>query len=261
MTITEKQLYRYARQLVMPEIDEVGQQFLLSSKVVILGAGGLGSAVIANLAAAGIGELIICDNDIVDLSNLQRQILHFTQDVGRPKVLSGKEKLEAMNPDVKVETYQEMFMANNALDLLASYDFIIDGTDNFAAKFLINDACVLAKKPFSHAGILRFDGQTMTHVPGTATYRCVFKEPPPAGAVPTCSQAGVLGAVAGIMGTIQACEALRYLLGVGELLTNQLLVMDARSMQFRSVKVKPQPITVTELTDAPAAVCDLKGGS
>ena len=149
-------------------------------------------------------------------------------------------------------------MAHNAMELVNKYDFILDGTDNFSAKFLINDACVLAKKPFSHAGILRFDGQTMTHIPGSASYRCVFKEPPPKNAVPTCAQAGVLGAVAGIMGTIQACEALRYLLGVGDLLTNQLLVMDAMSMQFRTVKVKAKPITVTELVDIEQPVCDLK---
>lgn len=258
MNLTPEQVNRYSRHILLQDVGGVGQEKLLNASVLVIGTGGLGSPAAFYLAAAGVGRIGLIDADVVDLSNLQRQILHFTKDVGRPKVQSAKEKLEAMNPDVVIETYQEMFMANNALDILAKYDFVIDGTDNFSAKFLINDACVLAKKPFSHAGILRFDGQTMTHVPGSATYRCVFKEPPPKNAVPTCSQAGILGAVAGIMGTIQACEALRYLLGVGELLTNQLLIMDAKTMRFRSVKVKAKPIMVTELQDIEQPVCDLK---
>ena len=155
-------------------------------------------------------------------------------------------------------TYETLFTKENAIDLVSQYDFIIDGTDNFSAKFLINDACVIAKKPFSHGGILRFDGQTMTYVPGSASYRCVFKEPPPKNVVPTCSQAGILGAVAGMLGTIQAAEAVRYLVGVGELLTNRLLIFNAMNMTFRTVKVKPSDQQITELTEYEQPVCDLK---
>lgn len=258
MNLTTEQINRYSRHILLQDVGGVGQEKLLNGSVLIIGTGGLGSPAALYLAAAGVGRIGLIDADVVDLSNLQRQVIHHTPDLGRPKVLSAKEKINQINPDVTVETYEELFMAHNAMELVNKYDFILDGTDNFSAKFLINDACVLAKKPFSHAGILRFDGQTMTHIPGSASYRCVFKEPPPKNAVPTCSQAGVLGAVAGIMGTIQACEALRYLLGVGDLLTNQLLVMDAMSMQFRTVKVKAKPITVTELVDIEQPVCDLK---
>ena len=151
-----------------------------------------------------------------------------------------------------------IFRADNALDIIKDYDFIIDGTDNFPAKFLINDACVMGQKPFSHGGILRFDGQTMTHIPGTASYRCVFKNPPPQNAVPSCSQAGILGAVAGMLGTIQATEALRYLIGVGDLLTNRLLIVDALTMNFRTVKVKPSELDITEFQTYEQPVCDLK---
>ena len=180
-------------------------------------------------------------------------------DIGRPKVESAKEKMNLINPDVKVTTYYDLFTKDNALDLLKDYDFVIDGTDSFPSKFLINDACVIAKKPFSHGGILRFDGQTMTHVPGSASYRCVFKNPPPANSVPTCSQAGVFGAVAGMLGTIQAAEAVRYLTGVGDLLTNRLLIFDALNMKFRTVKVKPSELDLTEFKDNyDQPVCELR---
>jgi molybdopterin/thiamine biosynthesis adenylyltransferase len=217
------------------------------------------------LAAAGVGTIGIVDADVVDLSNLQRQIIHFTADVDKPKVLSAKEKMEAINPDVKVVTYQEFLSANNALDIINNYDFVVDGTDNFPVKFLINDACVMAGKPFSHGGILRFHGQTFTHLPGTACYRCMFKEPPPVGSVPTCSQAGVLGAIAGMLGTIQAAEVLKYLTGVGELLTNRLLTFDAKSMIFRTIKVNKNADcsicgahpSITRLVDYELPTCDL----
>ena len=261
MNLTAEQVNRYSRHILLQDVGGLGQEKLLNGSVLIIGTGGLGSPAALYLAAAGVGRIGLIDADMVDLSNLQRQVIHHTPDLGRPKVQSAKEKINQINPDVVVETYEELFMAHNAMDLVSKYDFILDGTDNFSAKFLINDACVLAKKPFSHAGILRFDGQTMTHIPGSASYRCVFKEPPPKNAVPTCAQAGVLGAVAGIMGTIQACETLRYLLGVGDLLTNQLLIMDAMSMQFRTVKVKAKLITVTELVDIEQPVCDLKARS
>eukprot|EP01048_Picozoa_sp_COSAG05_P021779 COSAG05_NODE_4118_length_1666_cov_1.179962_1_plen_182_part_00 len=180
--------------------------------------------------------------------------------MGKDKVLSAKEKIAQINPDVKVNAMKDLFRADNALDLIKDYDFIIDGTDNFPAKFLVNDACVMGKKPFSHGGILRFDGQTMTYVPGSASYRCVFHEPPPPNAVPTCSQAGVFGAIAGMLGTIQAAEALKYIIGKGELLTNRLLIFDALKMSFRTVNVKPNPkrLAIEKLVDFEQKACDLK---
>ena len=236
-----------------------------TQKRLIIGAGGLGAPVALYLAAAGVGTIGIVDGDVVDLSNLQRQVIHFTADVGVPKVESAKAKMLAINPNVKVNTYREFLMADNALDIISDYDFIVDGTDNFPVKFLINDACVKAGKPFSHGGILRFEGQTFTHLPGTACYRCLFKSPPPANAVPTCSQAGVLGAIAGMLGTIQAAETLKYLTGVGELLTDRLLTFNAKTMEFRKIKTRRQdncPVcgnhpTITELIDYEQAVCDL----
>jgi molybdopterin/thiamine biosynthesis adenylyltransferase len=261
MNLNESQIERYSRHILLEDIGGAGQEKILKGKVLIIGTGGLGSPAALYLAAAGVGTIGLVDGDVVDTSNLQRQVIHHTPDVGRPKVLSAKEKISQINPDVNVITYNTLFMADNATDIIndQSYDFIIDGTDNFPAKFLINDACVMTKKPFSHGGILRFDGQTMTVVPGSATYRCVFHSPPPPNAVPTCSQAGVLGAIAGMLGTIQAAEALKYLTGVGELLTNRLLIFDAKKMTFRQVKVKPNPKyqEISKLVDFDQAVCDL----
>ena len=234
-----------------------GQEKLLNGKVLIIGAGGLGAPVALYLAAAGVGHIGIIDEDIVDISNLQRQVIHFTPDIGRPKVESAKEKMNQINPDVKVTTYYDLFTKDNALDILKDYDFVIDGTDSFPSKFLINDACVIAKKPFSHGGILRFDGQTMTHVPGTASYRCVFKDPPPANSVPPAAR-GVF-AVAGMLGTIQAAEAIRYLTGVGDLLTNRILIFDALNMKFRTVNVKPSELDLTDFKESyDQPVCDLR---
>jgi molybdopterin/thiamine biosynthesis adenylyltransferase len=235
----------------------------------IIGAGGLGSPIALYLAAAGVGTIGIADADVVELSNLQRQIAHRTKDIGMPKVLSAREKMEAMNPDVRVNTYHTWISADNILDIINGYDFVIDGTDNFAAKFLINDACVLAGKPYSHGGILHFVGQTLTIIPGqSACYRCIFPTPPPKDAIPTCSQAGVLGVLPGVIGMMQATEALKYLLGIGELLTGRLLVYDALAMTFRTVKVRRNPHcpicgenpTITELKDELDAlnVCDLE---
>jgi molybdopterin/thiamine biosynthesis adenylyltransferase len=263
--LTEEQIQRYSRHILLQDVGVEGQEKLLKGKVLIVGAGGLGAPVAMYLAAAGVGTIGIVDADVVDLSNLQRQIIHFTADVDKPKVLSAKEKMEAINPDVKVVTYQEFLSANNALDIINNYDFVVDGTDNFPVKFLINDACVMAGKPFSHGGILRFHGQTFTHLPGTACYRCMFKEPPPVGSVPTCSQAGVLGAIAGMLGTIQAAEVLKYLTGVGELLTNRLLTFDAKSMIFRTIKVNKNADcsicgahpSITRLVDYELPTCDL----
>jgi Dinucleotide-utilizing enzymes involved in molybdopterin and thiamine biosynthesis family 2 len=266
MELNEEQIQRYSRHILLQDVGVEGQEKISNGKVLIVGAGGLGAPIALYLAAAGVGTIGIIDGDVVDLSNLQRQVIHFTEDVNKPKVLSAKEKINRINPDVKVVTYQELLTASNALDIIKDYDFVVDGTDNFPVKFLINDACVKAQKPFSHGGILRFEGQTITVLPGTACYRCVFHAPPPPNAVPTCSQAGVLGAIAGMLGTIQAAEVLKFLTGVGELLTNRLLTFNAKTMEFRTIKVKhnhkcgvcgDEP-TITELIDYEQAACEFK---
>jgi thiamine biosynthesis protein ThiS len=266
ISFSEEQIVRYSRHILLQDVGVEGQEKISAGKVLIVGAGGLGSPAALYLAAAGVGTIGIIDGDVVDLSNLQRQIIHFTQDVNKPKALSAKEKIHQLNPDVNVVTYQTFFTSDNAFDIIKDYDFVVDGTDNFPVKFLINDACVMAGKAFSHGGILRFDGQTFTHTPGNACYRCLFHSPPPPNAVPTCSQAGVLGAIAGMLGTIQTAETLKYLTGVGELLTNKLLSFDAKTMEFRTVKVRRSehcPVcgsnpTITELIDYEQATCELK---
>ena len=241
MNLSEPRKNRYKRHLTLPEVGEAGQAKISEAKVLIVGAGGLGSPAALYLAAAGVGTLGLADRDKVEISNLQRQIIHFTPDLGKPKVLSAKEKIEAVNPDVHVKTYEEDVDESNADRILSDYDFIIDGTDNFPAKFLINDVCVKLGKAYSHAGVLRFDGQTMTYVPGSACYRCVFREMPPIGALPTCAEAGILGVVPGILGTIQATEALKFIVGKGRLLTNRLLIFNAFDMDVRIVNIKKNP--------------------
>ncbi len=222
--LTEDQIARYSRHIILKEVGGKGQKKLFDGKVMIIGAGGLGSPIALYLAAAGVGTIGIADADVVDLSNLQRQVIHQTKDVGIAKVLSAKEKMQAINPELTVNTYEEWISAANITDIIKDYDFVIDGTDNFAAKFLINDACVLAGKPYSHGGILQFDGQTITIEPGkSACYRCIFPTPPPKDAIPTCSTAGVIGVLPGVIGTIQATEAIKFLLGKGELLTGRFL--------------------------------------
>ncbi|OGV74166.1 MAG: adenylyltransferase [Lentisphaerae bacterium RIFOXYB12_FULL_65_16] len=267
MELTEQQVERYSRHIILPEVGGKGQVRLLEGRVLLVGAGGLGSPVGLYLAAGGVGTIGVVDADVVDLTNLQRQIIHSTPDLGRPKVESAAEKMRALNSDVRVNTYRERLTAANALAILADYDFVIDGTDNFAAKFLVADACHFAGKPYSHAGILRFDGQMMTVIPGqTACYRCVFGKPPPRGAVPSCSQAGVLGVLAGVMGTLQATEAIKSLLGQGRLLTDRLLTYNALDMRFREVALKRNPRcplcgtapSILALKDEEQAVCDLK---
>lgn len=266
MDLREDQIYRYSRHILLPEVGGEGQQKILNGRVLVIGAGGLGSPVAYYLAAAGVGTIGIADGDKVDMSNLQRQILHFTDDVDRPKVESAKEKLEALNPDVRIEPLNYRLTQENIASIIKDYDFVIDGTDNFPAKFLINDACVLQEKPYSHAGVLRFNGQTFTYLPGHMCYRCIFREMPPKGAVPTCSEAGVLGAVVGVLGTIQAAEAIKYLLGVGELLTDRLLVFDALAMRFREVALSRQkdcPVCgdtpeITEIKEYEQPPCDIR---
>src|SRR5512133_1765741 len=266
--LTDKQIERYQRHIALKEVGGRGQQKILKGRVLIIGAGGLGAPAALYLAAAGVGTIGLVDADAVDLTNLQRQVIHFTPDIGKAKVDSAREKMAAINPDVTVNTHQEWVRAGNIMGIIGGYDFVIDGTDNFAAKFLINDACVLAGMPYSHAGILRFDGQTITVRPGeSACYRCIFPAPPPKDAIPTCSQAGVIGVLPGVLGTIQATEAIKFLLGKGELLTGRLLTYDALRMRFREVPLKRNPNcpicgaapTITELRDEVEAfnVCDL----
>lgn len=265
--MNEEQIERYSRNIILKQVGGKGQEKLLKSKVLIVGAGGLGAPAAYYLAAAGVGQLGLVDGDVVDLSNLQRQIIHFTKDVGTPKVESAAKKVNALNPDVRVLTYKNRVWSGNILEIIDDYDFIIDGTDNFPAKFLINDACVLQKKPFSHAGILRFDGQTITVLPyESACYRCLFIEPPPVGAVPSCSAAGVLGGMAGVIGTLQAIEAVKYMLGINDLLTGRLLIFDALAMRFREVKVNRNPDCpicgnnprITGLIDHEQRACDIR---
>ena len=238
MDLTREQIERYSRHILLEEVGVEGQERIRNGRVLIVGAGGLGSPVALYLSAAGVGTLGLVDGDVVETSNLQRQVIHFTRDVRREKVLSAREKIEALNANVRVIMHEGSLSPANAAGIIEEYDFVVEGTDNFAAKFLVNDACTRAGKAFSTGGIARFEGQTMTHVPGTACYRCLFPAPPLPGAVPGCSRAGVLGSVAGMLGTIQATEALKYLTGVGDLLTGRLLLFDARRMDFRQVTVK-----------------------
>lgn len=262
-----EQLARYSRHILLQDVGVEGQEKLLEAKVLIVGAGGLGSPVALYLAAAGVGRIGIVDDDTVEISNLQRQIAHFTKDLNDPKVESAKEKMLAINPELDIRAHRLKLMADNIRELIRGYDFVIDGTDNFPTKFLVNDACVMENIPFSHGGILRFDGQTTTVIPHeSACYRCSFRSPPPPDAVPTCSQAGVLGAVAGMLGTIQATETLKFITGSGELLTNTLLTFNAKNMDFRKIKLRKQsdcPVcgehpSITELVDAEQTACGLK---
>lgn len=241
MALTKEQLERYSRHIILKGVGLAGQKKLLASKVLVIGAGGLGAPVIMYLAACGIGTIGIADGDVVELSNLQRQIIHRTGAVGTAKVESAARCVKEINPDIEVIVYPERVTAETVGDMIASYDFIIDGVDNFATKFLINDACVLAGKPFCHAGIRGFYGQVMTYVPGQGPcYRCIFEEIPPEGEIESCSQAGVLGTLPGIIGSIQALEAQKYLIGTGELLTGKILTFDGLTMEFRTVEV-PEP--------------------
>lgn len=265
MDFTEQQIQRYSRHILLQSIGVEGQQLIREGKVLIAGAGGLGSAVALYLAAAGVGTLGIVDHDVVDMTNLQRQVIHFTPDIGKSKVLSAREKINQLNPDVTVIPYHELVTAGNIMNIIRDYDFIVDATDNFPVKFLINDACVIAGKPFSHGSILRFEGQTMTYIPGNACYRCVFRNPPPPGIAPGCSQAGILGSIAGMLGTIQATETLKFLTGTGKLLTNRLLFLEALNMDFRTAKFGPDddcPVCgrhkiITQFTNYEQTICDL----
>jgi molybdopterin-synthase adenylyltransferase len=266
---TPEQMRRYQRHFSLGGVGFHGQLKLKNSRVLVVGVGGLGSPSILYLAAAGIGRIGVVDGDAVDLSNLQRQVVHFTPDIGKLKTQSAAEKIRALNPDVETVEHREFLNAANVARIFADYDFIVEGCDNFAAKFLVNDACVLLKKPFSHAGMLRFEGQTFTYVPGkgetggSRCYRCLFRAPPPPGSVPNCADAGILGMLPGVLGSIQAAEAVKYLLGLGELLTDRLLIFDALAMRFRESKVRRDPDcplcgdhpVITELRDEPGERC------
>jgi adenylyltransferase/sulfurtransferase len=239
---SDNQIERYSRHILLKQLGTTGQQKLCDGRVLIVGAGGLGSPAALYCAAAGVGTIGIIDYDRVELSNLQRQIIHAEGDIGRLKAESAADSIRAINADVCVQAYTEKFAVENARLIVREYDFVIDGTDNFGSKFLVNDACVHEGKPFSHAGVLQFSGQTLTVVPGkSACYRCVFEDLPPKDAVPSCSQAGVLSSVVGILGSIQATEALKYLAQIGELLTDCILTFDALSMEFRKITVRRNP--------------------
>ncbi len=245
MDLSEDQINRYARHILLKEVGGEGQARLRNAKVLVVGAGGLGSPVLLYLAAAGVGTLGVIDDDRVDLSNLQRQIVHRTDAIGRPKVDSARDTLAAVNPDVTVVAYNQRLDADNALDLISQYDLVADGSDNFATRFLVNDACYLARVPLVSAAIARFDGQVSTFRAfeggDKPCYRCLFREPPPPGQIPTCAEAGVLGALCGMIGSLQAIEVLKEILGIGEGLAGSLLIVDALSATFRKVSLKADP--------------------
>jgi sulfur-carrier protein adenylyltransferase/sulfurtransferase len=257
-TLTNDEVKRYSRHLIMPEVGVEGQRKLKAGKVLCIGAGGLGSPAALYLAAAGVGTLGIVDFDAVDVSNLQRQILHSTADIGRSKLASAKEKLHALNPEIRIDTFETALSSENALELFEPYDIILDGTDNFPTRYLVNDACVLLGKPNAYGSIFRFEGQASVFATKQGPcYRCLYPEPPPPGLVPSCAEGGVLGVLPGMIGVIQATEAIKLILGVGEPLIGRFLIYDALRMRFRELKLKKDPDcpvcgthpTVTRLID------------
>ncbi len=243
LDFSEDEIRRYSRHILLQEVGGIGQAKLKAAKVLLLGAGGLGSPLALYLAAAGIGTLGIVDDDHVEISNLQRQIAHTTARIGVAKATSAAEAALAINPGIQVNTHPFRLTAGNALDLIRRYDLVCDGTDNFGSRFLIADACALAKRTLVSAAVLRFEGQLSTFKPheGGPCYRCLYPEPPPPGVVPSCSEAGVLGAVTGVMGTLQATEVMKEILGVGDTMSGRLLVWDALATRFRTVKLRPDP--------------------
>jgi sulfur-carrier protein adenylyltransferase/sulfurtransferase len=240
--ISPQEVARYSRHLIMPEVGMDGQKRLRAASVLLIGAGGLGSPLGLYLAAAGVGRIGLVDFDIVDFSNLQRQVLHGTADVGRPKLHSARDRLQAINPDVRLDLFETRLTSANALAIFKPYDIVIDGTDNFATRYLVNDACVLLKKPNVYGSIFRFDGQaSVFHPPAGPCYRCLYPEPPPPGEVPSCAEGGVLGILPGLVGCIQATEAVKLILGQGEPLIGRLLLYDALRMSFQEFKVRRNP--------------------
>jgi adenylyltransferase/sulfurtransferase len=239
---TPEQLIRYSRHFLLPEVGEDGQAKLLQAKVLMVGAGGLGSPAAYYLAAAGVGTLGIIDNDVVDISNLQRQILHANDRVGMPKVESAKKTLEALNPDVKVVPYQAKLTSENIMEIIKDYDFVVDGCDNFPTRYLVNDACVLTKKPNVHGSIFQFEGQATVFYPSEGPcYRCLYPEPPPAELAPSCAEAGVLGVLPGLIGVIEALEAIKLILGKGDTLIGRLLCFNTLTMEINTLKLRRDP--------------------
>lgn len=255
--LTPYQVKRYSRHIIMPQVGSAGQRKLLEARVLLIGAGGLGSPIAIYLALAGVGTIGIVDFDVVDITNLQRQILHHNDDVGKPKVVSAVETLHAYNPDVNVITHEEPITSVNAMKIMADYDIVVNGADNFPARYLVNDAAYLSGKPLVDGSILMFDGMATVYLPGQGCYRCLFPEPPPPGEVPSCAEAGVLGMLPGLIGTIQATETVKQIMGIGKSLSGRLLILDALEMDFRTVKLRRNPDcplcgdnpTVTELID------------
>ena len=240
--LSEEEIRRYSRHIILKEIGGIGQKKLREARVLVVGAGGLGSPASLYLAAAGIGTLGIVDDDVVDVSNLQRQILHRTCDVGGPKTDSAEECIKALNPGVAVEKHQLRLRKDNIQEIVQRYDVIIDAVDNFSTRFLLNDACFFERKPLVEAGVLQFLGQIMTIMPGEGPcYRCVFPEPPPAGVIPSCEEAGVLGVVPGVLGVLQAAEAIKLILGIGKPLTGRIIIYEALSGSFRDVNIRRNP--------------------
>ncbi len=239
--LTPEQVTRYSRHIIMPQVGPIGQRKLMAAKVLIVGAGGLGGPSALYLALAGVGTIGIADFDIVDLSNLQRQVLHQNDDVGRPKTVSAKETLLAYNPDVKVVLHDSPLTSDNAMEIIPQYDIVVNGADNFTTRYLVNDACYFAGKPLVDGSILLFDGQATVFVPGQGCYRCLFPAPPPPGLVPNCAEAGVLGALTGVIGSLQAIEVLKLILEIGEGMAGRLLIYDALSGEFRTVKLRRDP--------------------
>jgi adenylyltransferase/sulfurtransferase len=265
--LSNEEVLRYSRHLIMPEVGMDGQQKLKAARVLCIGTGGLGSPVALYLAAAGVGHLGLVDFDVVDFTNLQRQIIHFTGDVGRPKLQSAKEKIAAINPFVEVKTFETKLTSENALKIFADFDIVIDGTDNFPTRFLVNDACVFTGKPNVYGSIFRFEGQASVFAAKDGPcYRCLYPEPPPPGLVPSCAEGGVLGILPGLVGLIQATEAIKLILGSGEPLVGRLLLVDALGMKFRELKLRKNPDcvvcgkhpTVTKLIDY-EEFCGLRG--
>lgn len=241
-TLSNEEILRYSRHLIMPEVAMAGQQKLKAARVLCIGVGGLGSPLALYLAAAGVGTLGLVDFDVVDYTNLQRQVLHFTGDVGRPKLDSAIDKLNAINPFVKIERFDTLLNSQNALEIFKGFDIIADGTDNFATRYLVNDACVLTGKPNVYASIFRFEGQASIFATENGPcYRCLYPEPPPPGLVPSCAEGGVLGVLPGLLGIIQATEVIKLILGAGDSLVGRLVLVDALAMRFRELRVRKNP--------------------
>ncbi len=267
MEFTDDQLLRYSRHILLPEVGGKGQAKIANAKVFIVGAGGLGCPVGYYLTAAGVGTIAVIDNDTVEMSNLQRQIAHSVHTIGMPKVESAKRTFQALNPEVNVIALQRRISKDDILDLIAGYDIVVDGSDNFPTRYLVNDACVMAGKPLVSGAILRFEGQVTTILPGEGPcYRCLFEEPPPPGLVPSCQEAGVLGVLPGVIGGLQATEVLKLILGRGQVLSGELLIYNALRTTFRKVKVPKNPSCplcgknprITELTDYNEGYCSIQ---